>query len=444
MLKSMMSNIVQKTMKKKLLNATITEEDIAELLKQIRMVLLDSDVSISVIKTFISGIKEKCVGQIVDKNETSEQFVLRVIKEELIEILGKNKSDLVLDKKCVKIMLVGLQGSGKTTTVGKLAKYLKEKKEKKPLLVACDIYRPAAIDQLETLANEVNVDFLEKGKQDPVLTIKESLEIAKDKNNDVIIVDTAGRLQTDDKLMNELVQIKKKFEPDEILLVVDAMSGQDVVNVAKEFHNKLKLTGVIITKLDSDAKAGAALSISSTLNLPFKFSGTGEKLGSLDIFYPNRMADRILGLGDIASLAEKATDIVDENRLKGQLQRMMSGKMDLEDLMVQFSQMNKMGSIGSMASMLPGLNTLSDSKIALIESKMHDWKVLMSSMTLKERRNPKIFKKNPNRKVRVVKGSGKKPDDLNKLLKQWEDANKKMLDIGNMIKKGKNPFGKNF
>ena len=444
MLKSMMSNIVQKTMKKKLLNATITEEDIAELLKQIRMVLLDSDVSISVIKTFISGIKDKCVGQIVDKNQTSEQFVLKVIKEELIEILGKNKSDLVLDKKCVKIMLVGLQGSGKTTTVGKLAKYLKDKKEKNPLLVACDIYRPAAIDQLETLANEIKVDFLEKGKQDPVLTIKESLEIAKNKNNDVIIVDTAGRLQTDDKLMDELVQIKKKFEPDEILLVVDAMSGQDVVNVAREFHNKLKLTGVIITKLDSDAKAGAALSIASALNLPFKFSGTGEKLGSLDIFYPNRMADRILGLGDIASLAEKVTDIVDENRLKGQLQRMMSGKMDLEDLMVQFSQMNKMGSIGSMASMLPGLNTLSDSKIALIESKMLDWKVLMSSMTLKERRNPKIFKKNPNRKVRVVKGSGKKPDDLNKLLKQWEDANKKMLDIGNMIKKGKNPFGNNF
>ncbi len=444
MMKSMMSNIVQKTMKRKLLNATITEEDIAELLKQIRFVLLDSDVSISVIKVFIAGIKEKCVDQIIDKNQNAEQFVLKVIKDQLIEILGKNKSDLVLDKKCTKIMLVGLQGSGKTTTVGKLAKYLKDKKEKNPLVVACDIYRPAAIDQLQTLANEIKVDFLEKGTQDPVLTIKESLEIAKNNNNDVIIIDTAGRLQTDDKMMNELVQIKNKFEPNEILLVVDAMSGQDIINVAKEFHSKLKLTGVIITKLDSDAKAGAALSIASTLNLPFKFLGTGERLGSLDIFYPNRMADRILGLGDIITLVEKAADIIDENRLKGQIQRMMSGKMDLEDLMNQFSQMNKMGSLGSMASMLPGLNTLSDTKIALIETKMIDWKVLISSMTLKERRNPRLFKKNPNRKVRVVKGSGKKPDDLNKLLRQWEDGNKKMLDIGNMIKRGKNPFGKNF
>lgn len=441
MFKSMIGSIVSKTMSKKLNNSTIEENDIKDVLREIRIALLDADVNLVVVKNFINSIKQKSIGQILDANASPSDFILNIIKEELIEILGKNLTQVKFDNKLTKIMMVGLQGSGKTTSCAKIAKYAQANYAKKPLMVACDIYRPAAIEQLHTLSKEINSDFLEKGTQIPALTVKQALEYAEQKDDNLIIVDTAGRLQTNEELMNELVEVKKALDPDEVLLVVDAMSGQDIINVAKEFHRVLKLTGIVITKLDSDARAGAVLSLTSILDIPIKFTGVGEKIANLDLFHPDRIADRILGLGDIISLAEKAADLADEKKMRGQLQRMMSGKMDLEDLLNQMQQISKMGSIGGIAGMIPGLQEkMTADKEHEIENKMKSMKVLMNSMTLKERRNPKIIKRDSNRRMRIIKGSGRKPDELNKLLKQWEDGNKKMTEIGAKIKGGKNPF----
>lgn len=442
----LIGNIVAKRMSKKITSSTIKEEDISDLLREIRIVLLDSDVNIFVVKKFISNIKEKVVGEILSPNEKISDFILRVIKEELVEILGGKKQDINTNKKQLKIMLVGLQGSGKTTTIAKLGNHFKHKFSKKPLLVAADIYRPAAIDQLEQLAKSTNIDFYKENISDAAKITKHALDVADAQNNDVVLVDTAGRLQTNSELMDELIAVKKAISPDEILLVVDAMSGQDIANVAQEFNNKLKLTGLIITKLDSDARAGATLSLTSMLNVPIKFIGTGEKVGSLDIFYPERMADRILGLGDVMTLAEKAADVVDENQAKHALQRMLSGKMDLEDLMRQMEQLTQLGSLSGVMKMVPTnfLKNMSNDKVEKIEENMNKWKILLSSMTKKERRNPKLFKKQPNRKVRVVKGSGVKMDELNKLLKQWEDGKSKMAEMGKKLQMGKNPFSKGF
>lgn len=442
----LIGNIIAKKMAKKITSSTIKEEDISELLREIRVVLLDSDVNIFVVKKFINSIKQKTIGQILSPNEKASDFILRTIKEELIEILGSEKKEINTNKKQLKIMMVGLQGSGKTTSSAKLANYFQTKFNRKPLLVAADIYRPAAIDQLEQLSNDINSSFYKEDSKNVAKIVKNSLDFANDHNNDLIIVDTAGRLQTNVELMDELVEVKKVLSPDEIILVVDAMSGQDIMNVAEEFNKHLKLTGLLITKLDSDARAGATLSLTSMLNVPIKFIGTGEKIGSLDLFYPERMADRILGLGDVMTLAEKAADLVDENQAKNSLQRMLSGKMDLEDLMRQMEQLTKMGSLSGVMKMLPtqfGKN-ITDEKVERLEANLKKWKILLSSMTLKERRNPKLFKKQPNRKVRVIKGSGVRMDELNKLLKQWEDGKQKMSEMGKQLQMGKNPFSKGF
>ena len=440
MIKSFISNIVAKHMSKKLNDMYIKEEDITELLKQIRITLLEADVNLLVVKDFIKNIRQKSVDQMVPQGMDPQQFILTIIKEELTKILGSQNVPLNYDRKPLKIMLVGLQGSGKTTTAGKIATYCKTKQNKKPLLVALDVYRPAAIDQLETLAKESNIDFFQKGTQNPVITAKEAMSLASENNNEVIIFDTAGRLQTNEELMNELVNIRNAIHPDEILLVVDAMSGQDMINVAQQFNDRLNLSGFIITKLDSDARAGVALSLIHLLNVPVKLTGNGEKLGSLDIFYPDRMADRIIGLGDIMTLAEKASDVIDEAQTKKSLTKMFSGKMDLEDLMLQMQQIKKMGSLGSIAKMIPAAQNLADSDLESAEERIRIWTILMNSMTLKERKNPILFKKQPSRKERVIKGSGRKPDEFNKLINQWEKFLKQMEDIGKELRKGKNPF----
>ena len=440
MIKSFISNIVAKHMSKKLNDMYIKEEDITELLKQIRITLLEADVNLLVVKDFIKNIRQKSVDQMIPQGMDPQQFILTIIKEELTKILGSQNVPLNYDRKPLKIMLVGLQGSGKTTTAGKIATYCKTKQNKKPLLVALDVYRPAAIDQLETLAKESNIDFFQKGTQNPVITAKEAMSLASENNNEVIIFDTAGRLQTNKELMNELVNIRNAIHPDEILLVVDAMSGQDMINVAQQFNDTLNLSGFIITKLDSDARAGVALSLIHLLNVPVKLTGNGEKLGSLDIFYPDRMADRIIGLGDIMTLAEKASDVIDEAQTKKSLTKMFSGKMDLEDLMLQMQQIKKMGSLGSIAKMIPAAQNLADSDLESAEERIRIWTILMNSMTLKERKNPILFKKQPSRKERVIKGSGRKPDEFNKLINQWEKFRKQMEDIGKELRKGKNPF----
>lgn len=444
MLKSFISNIVAKHMSKKLNDMYIKEEDITELLKQIRISLLEADVNLLVVKDFIKNIRAQAVEQIVPKGMDPQQFMLTIIKEELTKILGSKNVPINFKTKPLKIMLVGLQGSGKTTTAGKIANYTKTKNSSKPLLVALDVYRPAAIDQLHTLAEQTNVDFYQKGNQNPVITAKEAMRFAENNSNDVIIFDTAGRLQTNEQLMNELVNIKNAVHPDEILLVVDAMAGQDMINVAKEFNDILNLTGFIITKLDSDARAGVALSLIHLLNVPVKLTGSGEKLGSLDMFYPERMADRIIGLGDIMTLAEKANDVIDEAQTKRSLTKMLSGKMDLEDLMIQMQQLKKIGSLGSIVKMMPAMQNIADDDIDTAEERIRIWDILMNSMTAKERKNPILFKKQPSRKERVIKGSGRKPDEFNKLINQWEKMRKQMEDIGKELRRGKNPFAKFF
>lgn len=440
MIKTMLGNIIAKKMAKKIKDATIKEEDIQEVLKEIRITLLDSDVNLSVIKSFINTIKEKTINKTIENNLDPATFVLNVIKEELVNILGKNEKHINHNKKIVKVMLVGLQGSGKTTTAGKIANFYKTKYNKKPLLVACDIYRPAAIEQLRQLADSNEIDFFEKGQINPSDIVKQAINFAEENENDFIIVDTAGRLQTNNELMEELVNIKKIMNPDEIIMVVDGMSGQDVINVGKEFNSWLNLSGLIITKLDSNAKAGASLSLTYILDVPIKFIGSGEKLGSLELFYPDRMADRILGLGDVMTLAEKASEQINEKEAKGLLNKLMSGKFDLEDLMKNMERLNNMGSLGGLMNMLPVKNKINEESLYGVEEKMKVWKILLSSMTKKERRDPRLFKKHPNRKVRVVKGSGRKMDELNKLLKQWEDGKNKMAEISQMFKQGKNPF----
>ncbi|XQP55469.1 MAG: signal recognition particle protein [Mycoplasmoidaceae bacterium] len=442
MFKSMISGIIARSMKKKLTNWTISEEDVTEVLKQIRIALLDADVNLLVVKNFIKAVREKAVGYVMEKGQEPDKVLLSIVKEELVTILGKNQEDLIIDPKQTRIMLVGLNGAGKTTSVAKVANWLKTKKELKPMMVALDVYRPAAIDQLNQLAQKINVPCYKEDSKDVIAIAKNGLAKAEQDGNDVILFDTAGRLQTNVELMQELKDIKKAVKPQEIILVVDAMAGQDIINVAKEFHNALDLTGLIITKLDSEARAGAVLSITNLLNIPVKFTGTGEAIGSLDIFYPERMADQILGLGDIMSLAEKAADRMDEDKAKKSFTRMISGKFDLEDLMTQMEQISKLGSLGGLMKMLPGnlANKVSEGQISDAEQKMVAWRILMSSMTKKERRNPQLFKKQPNRKIRVIKGSGRKPDELNKMLSQWEKAKVKMDEIGKKIKAGKNPL----
>lgn len=442
-IKSILASAVAKNIKKKLINSTINEEDISELLKEIRIALLNADVNLLVVKDFIKNIKKEAVGRPIETNEDPQQVMLTIIKSELIKILGEYKP-IDDTKKPLKIFLVGLQGSGKTTTAAKLANYFKTKKNKKPLLVALDIYRPAAIEQLKDLSKQINVDIFEKGQQDPTITAIEALEYAKVNKHDVLIFDTAGRLQTDEKLMDELKAINKSISPTEKLFVVDAMAGQDIYNVIHEFNNALSLSGIIITKLDSEARAGVSLSISYLLKLPIKFTGTGERIGSLDVFYPDRMADRILGLGDILTLAEKASEVVDETKVKRTFYRILSGKMDLEDLLIQIQQTTKIGSIKSIASMIPGLSgKIDDAKTEMIEEKIRVWQILLNSMTKKERREPKLLRRSESRRNRIVKGSGRKPDELNKFLNEYDKTKQKMDEIGKKIRSGMNPF-KNF
>ena len=444
MLKSMISSIVAKKMQKKLINATISEENIKDVLKEIRISLLDADVNISVVKTLVKNIKESAIGYTVSPDEKVDDALLLIIKDELVKILGKDVSKMDYKKNPLRIMMVGLQGSGKTTTCGKLAYFLKNKEKKKPLLVALDVYRPAAIQQLKIVSENAKSDVFEKGNIQPSKTAKESLDFASKNKNDVIILDTAGRLQTNKELMDELVEIKKTFKPDEIIFVVDGMAGQDIINVATEFDKVLKLTGIIVTKLDSDARAGAALSLTALINAPIKFTGIGEKVNEFDIFYPDRTADRILGFGDMITLAEKAAETIDEASAKKSIQKMLSGKMDLEDLMKQMEQLKNMGSMSSVLSMVPGANKISEDKISLAEEQLVVWKTLLSSMTIEERRNPSLIRRNPNRRIRIIKGSGRKPDDLNKLLSRWEKSSKQMGEMGKMMKKGNNPLTSGF
>ncbi len=411
----------------------ITEINVAETLKEVRRALLDADVSFKIAKEFTQRVKEKSIGKNVLTDLRPGQLMVKIVKDELTQLMGGEHEGINLSDNPSIILLSGLQGSGKTTFGGKLANYLKKKKGKNPLLVACDVYRPAAIDQLKLLGDQINVDvYTEEGNKDPVKIAKNSLKYAKEKKKNLIIIDTAGRLAIDDVLMNEIGNIKNATSPSEILFVVDSMTGQDAVNTAKAFNDVLNFDGVVLTKLDGDTRGGAALTIKSVVNKPIKFIGNGEKLDALDIFYPERMADRILGMGDVVSLVERAQDVYDEKKARELSKKIAKNKFGFDDFLNQINQIKKMGNLKDTVSMIPGMSQMKD--VNIDNDSFKHIEALIQSMTPKERTNPKII--DHNRKKRIAKGAGRDVNEINALLKQFEQMSKmmKMVQSGGASK----------
>ena len=419
----------------------LTEKNMEAMLKEVRIALLEADVNYKVVKVFVSNVKEKALGQQVYTKLNPSEMVIKIVKDELVELLGSDRSELAYNKnKPTIIMLVGLQGSGKTTTAAKLANLMKNKLKKKVLLAACDVYRPAAIDQLAQLASELKVDLVNMGdKVNPVDIALKAKEKSYNDHYDVLIIDTAGRLQIDEPLMEELKNIKEKVKPDEILLLTDALAGQDTVNVAKTFNDTLGLTGDIMSKMDGDSRGGAALSISYVTGVPIKFIGTGEKITDLDIFYPERMAERILGMGDVLSLIDKVQENIDEKEAKKAVNKMMGGKFTLDDMLDQMKQVKKLGSLKSLMKLIPGAPKISDEQFKLVEDEMKNFEVIINSMTKEERENPEILKN--SRKCRIAKGSGKTNADVNRVLKKYEEMKKQTKLLKEMKKGGRFPSG---
>ena len=422
--------------------ARITESDLKEMLREVKLALLEADVNYAIVKEFINTIQEKALGQDVLKSLTPGQQVIKIVKDELVELLGGTESKInFTPNPPTVIMLVGLQGSGKTTTAGKLANLLR-KQGKKPLLVACDVYRPAAIKQLQVVGGQLNIPvYANENSKDVVKIAKQAIDVAISKLNDVVILDTAGRLHIDEELMNELKNVKANVKPHEILLVVDSMTGQDAVNVAKAFNEALGIDGIVLTKLDGDTRGGAALSVKKITGRPIKFAATGEKLSDIEVFHPERMASRILGMGDVLSIIEKAEEAInleDAEKLEKQLKKKKD--LDLDDYLTQLKQIKKMGSFSSLLKMIPGMSALKDVKID--DKEFERIEAMISSMTKEERKNPKLL--NGNRRVRIAKGSGTSVQEINKFMKSFEMTQKmmrQMKDSKNMRKmmKGINP-----
>lgn len=416
----------------------LTELEIKQAMREVRIALLEADVNLGVAKDFIAKVSEKAVGQEILKSLSPAQQVIKIVNEELTELMGSTNSKLIVSPEPpTVIMMCGLQGAGKTTLCGKLAVYLK-KQGKKPLLAACDVYRPAAINQLKIVGEKAQADVFEKGQGNPVKIAAEAVEHAKKYGYDTVIVDTAGRLHIDEALMEELENITKSIRVDEILLTVDSMTGQDAVNVAKTFNDRLELTGVVLTKLDGDTRGGACLSIKAITGKPIKFASVGEKLTDLEPFYPDRMANRILGMGDVLSLIEKAQEAVSEEQMQKMERKFKANSFTLDDYLEQFAMLKKMGGAKSLLGMLPGMGTkvkISDADID--ESKIERTKAIILSMTKKERNDPSII--NYSRKTRIAKGSGTSIQEVNQLLKQYEQSKQMMKMMKN--KRGfKMPF----
>ena len=402
----------------------ITEVNIADTLKEVRRALLDADVDYKIAKNFTDNIKMKAIGSKVLTNINPGQLLIKIVKDELTLLMGENSSELALKSNPSIILLSGLQGSGKTTFSGKIGKYLKNKKSKKPLLVACDTYRPAAIDQLETIANENKIDiYLDREEKQPNKIAKKSIEFAKKNGNNVEIIDTAGRLAVDKKMMQEISDIKKVVNPDETLFVVDSMVGQDAVKTAKSFNDILDFDGVVLTKLDGDTRGGVALSVKSSLNKPIKFVGTGEKMDAIDLFYPDRMAERILGMGDVVTLVERAQEQYDQEEARKISKKIAKNKFGYDDFLSQIKKIKKMGDMKDLIGMIPGAGK-HVKNIDIDENIFKNIEVIISSMTIKERKNPELI--NISRKNRISKGSGRSIDEVNQLIKQFNQMSKMM------------------
>lgn len=410
---------------------TITEENISDVTREVRLALLEADVNYKVVKEFTNKVKEKALGEEVKKSLKPADVFLKILKDELLELLGDKESSIDLSSNPSIIMLVGLQGSGKTTTIGKLGNLLRKKNAKKPIFIAADVYRPAAIDQLKQLGRELNIEVYDEGQNNAVDVVANGVNYAKEKGYDLILVDTAGRLHVDDTLMNELKKIEEKVKPNEVILVIDAMIGQDAINVINGFNDSLKLTGTILTKMDGDTKGGVALSVKHLTGVPIKFIGVSEKLDGLDYFDPERMVSRILGNGDIMSIIEKAEAVIDEKEAMTTAKKIQSGKMDLEDFLSQLKQIRKLGPLENLIKLLPGARKLGLNNISINPKEFAKLEAIISSMTLKERKNPDIIK--ASRKQRIANGSGTSVQEVNKLLTQFEQMKKmmKMMKNGN-------------
>ena len=411
----------------------LTEANMDDMLKEIRLALLEADVNFKVVKQFVNDVKEKAIGQKVISSLTASQMVVKIVKDELVELFGEETKPLNFASSGIStILMCGLNGSGKTTTSAKLAKLLK-KQGKNPLLVAADIYRPAAREQLKTLAKSIDVECFTIENESAENIVVKALEYAKEKNNKVVIIDTAGRLQIDEQLMQELVNITNIVNINERLLVIDAMSGQDSVNVANAFNEKVKITGMVMSKLDSDARGGAALSIKYLTGIPIKFITTGEKVDDIEVFHPDRMADRIIGMGDILTLVENVQDKIDEQEAKRQAKKMMQGKYDLEDMLASMEQINKMGSLSKLMKFIPGMPKISEDDMSKGEKELKRVKAVIQSMTKEERRHPEILK--ASRKIRIAKGCAMEVSDVNQVLKKYDQMKE-------MMKQMKNKYGR--
>jgi signal recognition particle subunit SRP54 len=413
----------------------ISEINIAETLKEVRRALLDADVNFKIAKQFTDTIKTKALGQEVLKSVNPSQMMIKIVHDELVDLMGGEKADIDIKINPAIILIAGLQGSGKTTFSGKLAKWVKTKRGKNPLLVAGDIYRPAAIEQLKIIGSQVEVPvYTEDGSKNPVEIVKNSIKEARLRNHDVVIIDTAGRLAVDEEMMKEIASIKNAVNPHEILFVVDAMTGQDAVNTAKEFNDRLDFDGVVLTKLDGDTRGGAALSIKSVVNKPIKFVSSGEKMDAIDIFYPARMADRILGMGDIVSLVEKAQEQYDVEEARKLQKKIAKDQFDFNDFIAQIQQIKKMGNVKDLMSMIPGVGK-AVKDLDIDDNAFRGIEAIIRSMTPEERKNPVVL--NGSRRKRIATGSGTSVQEVNKLLKQFDETRKMMK----MMTKNRNPAG---
>jgi signal recognition particle subunit SRP54 len=436
MVENSLSSRLQMAMRRITGRGALNDTDIDEMMREVRLSLLEADVNFKVVKTFIQNVKEKAVGEKILKGLNPGQQVVKIVHDELKRVMGEDTEGIRYNMNgLTTIMTIGLQGSGKTTAIGKLGVYIRKAEKKKVMFIAADVYRPAAIEQLKTIGKGIDIEVFEQGLIDARTIVKNGLAYAEEKHVDVVIIDTAGRLHIDEVMMQELVDIKKIAKPNEILLTVDAMTGQDAANIAKSFHDQLEATGAILTKMDGDTRGGAALSIREVSQIPIKFSSTGEKTDAFEVFHPERMASRILGMGDVLTLIEKATESIDEDEATGMMEKLMSDTFNYNDLLKQFKMIKKMGSMSKILGFLPGMKNVKDAAANIDDKEFEKMGVLITSMTEAERKDPKLIDQSSRRRERISKGAGMSVSDLNRLRQSLDTQKKMMKKMMNMDEK---------